>query len=150
MLSALATEPNVQIACLYDNQGRIFAEYRSSGDLGTLVSPSMRNDGAYFAGDSLTLFRGVLLNGEHTGSIALVFDLRGFRSVLLQYAKIALLDSSCLRLDDLYDLAGQVPYTQSYRAKFNSQQNRYIKPVKSLLNQCRWISGLSYIIIIGI
>jgi diguanylate cyclase (GGDEF)-like protein/PAS domain S-box-containing protein len=91
MLSALATEPNVLVACLYDNQGRIFAEYRSPGGPRTLVLPARRGDGAYFDGESLTLFRGVQLNGEHTGSIALLFDLRGFRSALLQYARIALL-----------------------------------------------------------
>src|ERR1700690_1264714 len=27
MLRALATEPSILVACLYDNQGRIFAEY---------------------------------------------------------------------------------------------------------------------------
>jgi len=91
MLRALATEPNVLVACLYDNQGHVFAEYRSSDDPHTFVFPARRHDGAYFDGESLTLFRGVLLNGERTGSIALVFDLRGFRSLLLQYAKIAIL-----------------------------------------------------------
>ena len=91
MLRALATEPNVPVAYLYDNQGRIFAQYRSSGDPHALDFPAPRRDGAYFAGESLTLFRGVQLNGERTGSIALVFDLRGFRSVLFEYAKIAIL-----------------------------------------------------------
>ena len=91
MLRALATEPNVLVACLYDNQGRIFAQYRRSGDRHISEIPARRRDGAYFAGESLTLFRGVLLNGERTGSIALVFDLTGFRSVLLEYAKIAIL-----------------------------------------------------------
>ena len=70
MLRALATEPNVLVACLYDNQGHIFAEYRSSDDPRTFVFPARRHDGAYFDGESLTLFRGVLLNGERTGSIA--------------------------------------------------------------------------------
>jgi diguanylate cyclase (GGDEF)-like protein/PAS domain S-box-containing protein len=91
MLRALATEPNVLVACLYDNQGHIFAQYRRSGDPHISETPARRRDGAYFAGESLTLFRGVLLNGERTGSIALVFDLSGFRSVLLEYAKIAIL-----------------------------------------------------------
>ena len=91
MLGALATEPNVLIACLYDNQGHIFEKYRSPSSSSTLAVPALRGDGAYFDGQSLTLFRGVLLNGEHTGSIALVFDLRGFRSRLLEYAKIAIL-----------------------------------------------------------
>jgi diguanylate cyclase (GGDEF)-like protein/PAS domain S-box-containing protein len=91
MLGALATEPNVLIACLYDNQGHIFEKYRSPSSSSTLAVPALSGDGAYFDGQSLTLFRGVLLNGEHTGSIALVFDLRGFRSRLLEYAKIAIL-----------------------------------------------------------
>ena len=89
MLGALTTEPNVLVTCLYDNQGRIFAEYRNPISPQTLAVPALRPDGAYFHGQSLTLFRGVLLNGEHTGSIALVFDLRGFRAILLGYAKIA-------------------------------------------------------------
>jgi len=91
MLSALATEPNVLAACLYDNQGHTFAEYRSPGGSPSLVFPALRRDGSYFEGESLTLFRGVQLKGEHIGSIVLLFDLRGFRSLLLQYAKIAIL-----------------------------------------------------------
>jgi len=91
ILSSLATEPSVLMACLYDNQGRIFADYRSSGGAPTAGLPARRGDGAYFDGESLTLLKGVQLNGERTGSIALVFDLRGFRFRLTQYAKIALL-----------------------------------------------------------
>jgi len=91
ILRALATEPSVLIACLYDNQGRIFAEFRSPGAPPTLALPARRGDGAYFDGESLTLFRGVLLNSERIGSIALAFDLRGFRARLLEYAKIAFL-----------------------------------------------------------
>jgi len=90
MLSALATEPRVLVACLYDNRGRVFAGYHSSGGSSSLL-PAPRRDGAYYDGESLTLFRGVVLKGERTGSIALVFDLRGFRSRLLEYAKIVLL-----------------------------------------------------------
>ena len=76
MLGALATEPNVLAACLYDNQGSIFAEYRSPGD-------HDRSRGSRAASrwsllrwqvpDSLSAVS--LLNGERTGSIALIFDL---------------------------------------------------------------------------
>ncbi|MGA2848684.1 MAG: EAL domain-containing protein [Terracidiphilus sp.] len=89
MLGALATEPNVLFACLYDNQGHVFADYRIPGAAQALILPAQQPDGAYFDGGSLTLFRGVLLNGERAGSIAIVFDLRGFRLRILQYAKIA-------------------------------------------------------------
>ena len=40
---------------------------------------------------SLVLHRSVLLNGEHTGSIAIVSDLTGFPDQLLGYTKIAIL-----------------------------------------------------------
>lgn len=91
MLGALATEPNVIDARLYDNAGIIFAEYRDPDRKADIVSPGLRPDGAYFGRQSLTLFRGVRLNGDRTGSIALVFDLSEMRSQLLQYAKIAFL-----------------------------------------------------------
>lgn len=90
MLGALSTEPNVLAACLYDEHGRIFAEYRTPGGHSVPVFPERRRDGAYFGPESLILFRGVLLNGERTGSIVLVFDLREFRSRLLEYAEIAI------------------------------------------------------------
>jgi diguanylate cyclase (GGDEF)-like protein/PAS domain S-box-containing protein len=90
MLSALSTEPHVLAACLYDEQGHIFAEYRRAGSQSVPVFPARRSDGAYFGRESVILFRGVLLNGERTGSIALIFDLREFRSRLLEYAEIAI------------------------------------------------------------
>jgi diguanylate cyclase (GGDEF)-like protein/PAS domain S-box-containing protein len=89
MLGALVTEPHVLDARLYDDTGRIFAEYHGPNRNGGPVLTGLRPDGAYFDQQSLTLFRGVRLNGERTGSIALVFDLNDLRSRLLQYAKIA-------------------------------------------------------------
>jgi diguanylate cyclase (GGDEF)-like protein/PAS domain S-box-containing protein len=91
MLAALATEPHVLAACLYDNEGGIFAEYRRPASQSHLALPARHPDGPEFDGENLTLFRGVLLNGERTGSIALVFDLSERRSRLLEYAKIAML-----------------------------------------------------------
>ncbi|HUD54176.1 MAG TPA: EAL domain-containing protein [Terracidiphilus sp.] len=92
MLGALATEPRVLAACLYDNDGKSFAEYRSrNSSQNGVILPRLRPDGAYFDRKSLALFRGVLLNGQRTGSIVLVFDLSDLRSQLLEYAKIATL-----------------------------------------------------------
>ena len=91
LLGALATEPHVLDARLYDNTGHIFAEYLGPRPNADLLLTGLRRDGAYFDQRSLSLFRGVRLNGERTGSIALVFDLNDFRSRLLQYTKIALL-----------------------------------------------------------
>jgi diguanylate cyclase (GGDEF)-like protein/PAS domain S-box-containing protein len=91
MLSALATEPHILVARLYDTQGRPFANYSAASALSRPDIGRVLPDGAYFDAQGLTLFRGVLLNGERTGSIALVFDLNDFHSRLLAYARIALL-----------------------------------------------------------
>jgi len=91
ILGALATEPHVLDARLYDNEGRVFAEYREPNHQAGPVLTGLRPDGAYFDRQSLILFRGVLLNRERTGSIALIFDLSDLRSRLLEYAKIAAL-----------------------------------------------------------
>jgi diguanylate cyclase (GGDEF)-like protein/PAS domain S-box-containing protein len=91
MLGALSTEPHVLAAFLYDNEGHIFAKYERSGAPGAAAMPALGRDGTYFRNGSLTLFRGVQLNGERTGTIALVFDVSDFRTRLVEYAKIALL-----------------------------------------------------------
>jgi diguanylate cyclase (GGDEF)-like protein/PAS domain S-box-containing protein len=91
MLGALATEPHVVVALLYDVNGNTFAEYRGPSGQPGLGRPKLRPDGAYFDRQSLTLIRGVVLNGERTGSIALVFDLKDWNTRLFEYAKIAAL-----------------------------------------------------------
>jgi two-component system, sensor histidine kinase and response regulator len=91
MLGALRSEHHVLGACLYDSQGRIFAEYRRA-DLGAeFKMPSSQGDGAYFEQHSISLFRSVYLENDKTGSIAIVSDLSGTRARLLEYSKIAAL-----------------------------------------------------------
>ena len=89
MLGALRTDHNVLGACLYDTRGNIFAEYRRGGPGPAFTMPSLRGDGAYFEGNSVTLFRSVLMEGDKTGSIAIVSDLSGNSARLWEYAKIA-------------------------------------------------------------
>src|ERR1700728_2839947 len=72
MLGALRADHNVIGACLYDIKGNIFAEYRRAG-LGTeFAMPKLREDGAYFERNSLTLYRSVLMQTDETGSLAVV------------------------------------------------------------------------------
>jgi signal transduction histidine kinase/DNA-binding response OmpR family regulator len=91
MLEALRTEPHVLGACLYDNQGQIFAAYRRAGLATPFKMPPPRADGAYFTPDTVTLFRSVYLESDKTGSIAIVSDLTAIRARFLEYSKIALL-----------------------------------------------------------
>jgi diguanylate cyclase (GGDEF)-like protein/PAS domain S-box-containing protein len=116
ILGALATEPHVLLARLYDNDGKGFAEYRNrnSSQNGFILS-GLRPDGAYFDRKSLALFRGVLLNGQRTGSIALVFDMGDLRSQLLEYVKIATL---VLLLSVLVTFVASLRVTASIGAPF--------------------------------
>ncbi len=89
MLGALRTERHIQAACLYDNHGKLFAEYRRADLDRGFQLPLLQSEGAHFASQSVTVFRSVSLDGEKTGSIAIVSDLSGFRAKLWEYAKIA-------------------------------------------------------------
>lgn len=91
MLGALKAEHDVVVACLYDEQGNIFAVYRRADVDPSLKMPALGSDGAHFSKNTLTLFHSVSLNREKTGTIGIVSDLGGFRLKLRQYAKIAIL-----------------------------------------------------------
>ncbi len=91
MLSALRGEKQIVAACLYDNRGKIFAEYRRPDVAGAFRMPAWREDGAQFDEAYLTLFRTVSLDQEKVGSIAIVSDLSVLHARLRQYAEIAAL-----------------------------------------------------------
>ena len=57
MLGALRAEGNVLAACLYDNQGHIFAEYRRAGLSSAFAMPSPQEDGARFEPGSVSPFQ---------------------------------------------------------------------------------------------
>ncbi len=89
LLGALRADHKVLGACLYDIHGNIFAEYRRAGLGSAFAMPSLRDDGAYFERNSITLYRSVLMEQEKTGSIAIVSDLSGASAGLREYTKIA-------------------------------------------------------------
>ena len=91
MLAALQAEHDILGAFLFDNSGKLFAEYQRPDLPADFTAPPLQSDGAYFAPDSLALFHTVSLRGEKTGCIAIVSDLSGFRAKEREYAKIAIL-----------------------------------------------------------
>src|SRR5215469_1027030 len=90
MLSALRAEHHVLAACLYDERGQRFAEYRRSDLASDFPMPALQAAGAYFTPQALTLVRGVSLNGEEVGFIVIRSDLSGFQAKLREYAQIAI------------------------------------------------------------
>jgi two-component system, sensor histidine kinase and response regulator len=140
MLEAFRTEHHVLGACLYDNRGHIFAEYRRA-DLGAAFRmPSSTADGAIFGPGTLTLFRSVYLERDKTGSIAIVSDLSGIHARFREYIKIAILvfsisilatyliSSRLLRIvsDPIVQLArvaGRVTAEENYSLRATVQSN---------------------------
>lgn len=91
ILEALHAERHVVAACLYDQHGAIFANYRRDGAQGHTVLPPWSHDGARFEGESLILYRSVFLKGEKAGTISIVSDLGGLHDKIRQYTRISAL-----------------------------------------------------------
>jgi diguanylate cyclase (GGDEF)-like protein/PAS domain S-box-containing protein len=89
MLGSLATEPHVLAAMLYNNQNQIFVSYDRSLAASQLIPHQWRSDGIFFNGRDLKLYRGVYLDGERVGTIAIAYDLSAIRTQLVRYGQIA-------------------------------------------------------------
>ena len=89
MLAALRAESHIVAACLYDRQGKVFAEYRRDGTDREFTMPPWRADGAQFEKNSLTLFRTVSVATEKTGAIAIISDLDALQANIRQYTMIS-------------------------------------------------------------
>jgi PAS domain S-box-containing protein len=152
MLGALQTDHQILGACLYDSHGNIFAEYRRAKLDRNFKMPAWRADGAYFGAESFTLFRAVSLNGEKTGSIAIVSDLSGFHATMWEFAQIAslvllvsifvtfMISASFLRvitgpLLELADVAGRVSQEQNYTLRAVPRGSDEIAQVIRSFNQ---------------
>jgi PAS domain S-box-containing protein len=158
MLKALQADHQILGACLYDNHGVIFAEYRRA-DLGRdYHMPASRPDGAYFGPQSFTLFRAVSLDGVKTGSIAIISDLSAFRATMWEFANIAivvllvsilatyLISSRFLRvitapLLQLADVAGRVSLEENYTLRAvphgSDEIARVIRSFNQMLDRIR-------------
>jgi two-component system, sensor histidine kinase and response regulator len=140
LLGALDGDHNVLSASLFDEHGALFAEYRRAGLGPDSRTPSTRADGAYFGPDSVTLFRGVSIMRDKTGTIAIVSDLSGLRERLWEYVKIAalvlfisilatyLISAHLLRIvsypiAQLAQIAGRVTAEKNYSLRAVAQSN---------------------------
>lgn len=88
-LEALAAEPEVQAAQLFDRDGKPFARYvrsRSTSPLPANPGP----DGVRLEASQLVLFRPIVLDNERIGTIFLLSGLEGQNSLLRLFASLAL------------------------------------------------------------
>jgi signal transduction histidine kinase/DNA-binding response OmpR family regulator len=89
VLSALHAESHIVMACLYDNERTVFAEYRRPGVPPGTPMPAWHEDSAEFSADSLTLYRSLSVGGQRAGMIVIVSDLGLLRAKLREYGEIA-------------------------------------------------------------
>ena len=91
MLGALGGERYIVAACLYDNQGKEFTEYRRPELAGSFEIPAWHGDGSQFDATHLQLSRSVSLNGTRVGSITIISDLGMLHAAFQQYAQVSAL-----------------------------------------------------------
>ena len=90
-LEALRADNRIVAARIFSPDGSVFATY-SRSDRGVLdLRDRPREDGDYAEGEALLLFRRVLLDGDHIGTIYLHADMQDVESRLRQYAGIVAL-----------------------------------------------------------
>lgn len=96
-LLALQSEPNVSGACLYDSDGKRFAEYLRTGEK-IQFPETPEPDSNRFRGGDLHIFRPVLLNTKRVGTLYVQTDLHGLHDRLILFIGIAVLVllASCL------------------------------------------------------
>src|SRR6185437_16769060 len=75
VLAALRSEPHVQSACIFTNDGRQFARYSRLPNAPDPCQP-LRPEGSYFTSRSLLQFHAISLAGEPIGVVFIESDLQ--------------------------------------------------------------------------
>jgi PAS domain S-box-containing protein len=99
MLAALRAEKHVLAACIYRDDGTMFADYYlRPGENPNLLPPRPRRPGEYYEGHDLLLFRRISLLGQPIGTIYIRSDMRVVYSRLSSYIGTAcwVLLASCV------------------------------------------------------
>jgi ABC-type multidrug transport system fused ATPase/permease subunit len=88
ILAALEADPHIIAACLFDNTGRVFAEYPRPRPQGSCTPPTSSGATAHFTSNSLSWYQDVFLKGDKCGSIVIVSDLKAFDRKIAEYIQI--------------------------------------------------------------
>jgi PAS domain S-box-containing protein len=90
-LRTLRVERQIEAACIYDKEGRVFAEYRRDGLRENFIMPRWQGDAVQFGPESLTVFRSFSSNGERTGGISIISDFSDLNDKMMQFREISAL-----------------------------------------------------------
>ena len=90
IMAALSADPHLVTACVFDGDGRIFAQYHKEGSLETI--PALHPlEGTHFTPNHLHLSSDILFNGRKIGTVFFQSDLLGLRDRVLRNAAITAL-----------------------------------------------------------
>ena len=90
-LRALSARKNIRAAALYDQKGRLFAQYPNRHIEAGLFPEAPEGNGLRFEKNNFVVFRQIRLKGEVIGTVYLNSDLQESRERMLNYAGMALL-----------------------------------------------------------
>jgi len=85
VLQALVGKPHILSACIYDFEGRPFAQYHRDPDERIESPPPVENDSTRVTGDRVLVFQTIMLDGEKLGSVFLEEDSVEYRELLNEY-----------------------------------------------------------------
>jgi signal transduction histidine kinase/DNA-binding response OmpR family regulator len=88
VLSALRAQPHISIACIYAEDGTLFAAYSRDPKSTRSAPSSPRAYGAYLSADRLTEFRPILLAGDAIGVVYLESDLEEMHTRIHAYESV--------------------------------------------------------------
>lgn len=87
-LAALHAKPYVILACIYDQNEKIFATYIHKDNKDRVTVPHIRKPGHYYEGNFLLVFSPVLQEKVVIGTVCIQFDLQGTQMETLKSAAI--------------------------------------------------------------
>jgi signal transduction histidine kinase/CheY-like chemotaxis protein len=88
ILSALSAEKHIVAGCLYDREGKLFADYPRPGVSCPPVLPRQTKD-AQFNSETLSVLRTVTFKHTKVGSISIISDLAILRQQVQRYSRIS-------------------------------------------------------------
>jgi two-component system, sensor histidine kinase and response regulator len=91
MLSGLRAKRHIVSACMYSDDGRVFATYLREQTGEVFEVPDARPDGTWFEGDSLVVFKRIVLDRQTVGAIYLQSDLDELRSQRKRFSEMVAL-----------------------------------------------------------
>ena len=137
ILGSLRAQPHVVASTIFAADGRLFARYERRGMERRVAQPPLQEDGAFFDGDSLHVFRRLRQGGETLGTVYIQSDLKELRSRLNRFTFIvAIIMVGCLlvtfvlssRLQRL--VSGPILHLAEVEGRVRQQKDYSIRAVK--------------------